>query len=114
MQVPPDILLRNVPWQLPFQRRFDLPGVLAYRRRHPLHAKGRVNVFFGRRGDDFLVPEKAVFGEFQAVFYRDLPDGDVVRLRSGEVLEGGAPGRRPDDPEVSLEVAAPDRGLGRA
>src|SRR6185436_11665573 len=42
-------------------------------------------------------------------------DGDVVLLRSGQVVEGGAPALRGDDPEVDLDaVAEHDHRLGLA
>jgi hypothetical protein len=101
----------------------DLAAVRAEFGRNPGHADGRVHALLGLAGDALADPlarvgvvdvtdvEDAVLVHLQVALDGDVPDGDVVLLAAGEVLEGAAERRGGDDAEVDPDVARADAGL---
>ena len=78
--------------QSPLGGRVDLAAILAKLRRHPRESEGLVDAFLGVAGKPRVVggAEQAVLVELQPSVERAVAQRDVVRLRSGEVLQRGA------------------------
>src|SRR5580698_1794005 len=116
VQVPFKIFKQNEPWYLSCDSGLDFPLVLPHGGRYPLQPEPLVHLSLGP-ADDKLVGlglEQPVLGQLESLAYRDLPGGDVVRLRSGEVLQRRTPDVQADDAQVDLETCYhTDRSLCR-
>ena len=96
------------------RRNLDFALVLAQLGRNPLQAKLSVDLFLSRTRDSVATGDgsKPVLGEAQALASCSLAQRHVVRLRTSEVLEHGAPLRGIDHPQILLHpVVQDDRGL---
>ena len=89
-------------------RRLDLAAELAKLRRDPFESKRGVNLFFALTGDFCFVraTEKPVFVQLEPTADRAISQRDVVRFRSGEVLQGGAAALHRDETQIGLEPSA--------
>ncbi len=101
--------------ELPLPGRFDLAAIFAQLRRDPGQADRLGHLALGAPADALLPLEHAVLVDLEAALQRHPPDGDVVGLRAGEVVE-----RRPEallrhDAHVNLKARGePDRRPGLA
>ncbi len=115
MQVAADIGVGDHDRELAAEGGLHLAGVFAQCRRHPGQAEPVIDLLLGP-GDDQLTAdrvEQAVLRQLEFLADGDLADPHVVRLRSGEVLQGGSPGIQRDHPQVHLQPAiSADRRLG--
>lgn len=94
VQIAADVLLLDQVGQLAAQPGLDLAAVLAQGGCDPRQAEAGVDVLLGL-GDDLLPGlgvEEPVLGELELLVDGHLPGADVVRLGTGEVLHGRAPG----------------------
>ena len=90
----------------------DLAPVLAHRRRDERQPERAVDRLLRLRGDHLarLRVAEAVLVEQPAPLERALAQLDVVGLRAGEVLAGGAERARVDDAQVHLEAGRGQHG----
>jgi len=74
--------------------------------------EGVVDGLFGFGGDDLVVfeAEERVFAEGEAALDGALPEGDVVHLAAGEVLQGCSVAGAGEEADVDLEVVAEGEG----
>ena len=103
MQVPPDLVQRDERGQSAFCGGLHLASVLAQLRRDPGQAETAVDILLGGPGDAFLALENAVLVDLQPLGLREAAQLDVVVLRAGEVLKGGAEALRRHNSQVNLK-----------
>ena len=86
----------------------DFAQVFAQFGRNVVQLELGVNFFFGFSGDRLFGVElgQAVFAEGVSHLQRALAQGDVVGLRAGEILHGGAEGFGRQEAHVHLHAAA--------
>jgi len=87
---------------------FDLAAVLAQLGRNVVEVERVVDFLFAGRGDDHVVlePHQRVLRECEAALDGALPQGDVVVLRSGEILQRGTVAGARQQPDIHLEIVA--------
>ena len=87
---------------------FDFAEVFAQLGRHPVHAEGGVDFFFGGGGDDGAIVEagEGPLAEGVAHLESALAQRDVVGLGAGEVLQRGAVGFGGQQAHVDLQAVA--------
>ena len=114
VQIPADLAQLDEVGEAVIERGFDLSGILPELGRDARQPDRRIDLRLGRAreappGRD---PEHPVFGDLEPLLHPDVPDVDVVLLRSGEVHEGRPEARGVDDPEIDLDAfPVADRAL---
>src|SRR3989344_6079042 len=103
LKIPLDILISCERRQLILLREFDLPGVLPHLRFHIGEAQRPVEILFRPAGHLAPAPKQAVFVQFHALAHRQFPQGDVMVLGTGEIVQGRPVGRLRDHPQVDVE-----------
>ncbi len=84
--------------------RLDLAPILAQFRRDPGQAQGFVDLLFLSADDFLLAPFKAVLAQAKALALGQAPQGHVVCLAAGEILEERAVTLWRQDAQVYLET----------
>ena len=94
----------------PLSRGLELAPVLPELGLDIGHAEQLVDLLFRPPGDHLLAPEDAVLVDLELPLDAHEPDGDVVGLGAGEIVERGPERDERHDPQVDLKPAAEEDG----
>ena len=113
VQVAAEILPLDQPGERPLLGGRNFAPVLPQLGRHEREAERLVDAFLRLAGDlDVVVhAEQAVLVQLEPALDRAIAEGDVVRLRAGEVLLRGAEALPGHEPQIGLE---PSRTAARS
>ena len=102
------ISLRNKSGQGVFFRCVDFALVFPQLRWNVVELEFGVDILFSFSGNNFFLIQtrQTVFAQGVAHFQSALAEGNVVGLRSGEVLQGGAKGLRRKEADIHLHSTA--------
>lgn len=86
-------------------RRLDFAAVLAQLRWDPGEADRTIYRLLGVAGYPALAREHAILADLELPLLGTAADLDIVCLRSGKVLKGGAEGLHSYHPQIHLQTA---------
>ena len=100
--------------QLALAGGLDLAPVLAQLGRNEWKSQLTENLALGPPGDALLAAKETVLVQLQFPACSEFPHGDVVRLRSGEVIQRGTVTHLRNHPEIHLQTVTQPHGGARS